>query len=209
MANYQYIYTMEGLSKTWPGGRRVLEDVRLAFLPGAKIGVVGVNGAGKSTLLRIMAGIEKEYEGEAWAAQGVSVGYLPQEPLLDDKKNVLKNIQEGVAESLALLHQFEEISARFAEQLSDEDMQTLIDEQAKVQEVIDERGLWDLEAKLKMAMEALQCPPGEAKVATLSGGERRRVALCALLLAQPDLLLLDEPTNHLDAETVSWLESFL
>jgi ATP-binding cassette ChvD family protein len=209
MASYQYIYVMKGLSKTYPGGRQVLKDIWLSFLPGAKIGVLGLNGAGKSTLLRIMAGVDGEFQGEAWAADGAKVGFLPQEPALDPAKDVLGNVMEGVAEIKALLDRFEEVSARFADVADDDEMNRLIDEQAKLQEEIEARGAWDLQRNVEIAMDALRCPPGDADVTRLSGGERRRVALCRLLLQKPDLLLLDEPTNHLDAESVAWLERFL
>ena len=209
MAAYQYIYVMNGLTKAFPGGRQVLKDIRLSFLPGAKIGVLGPNGAGKSTLLRIMAGLEREFAGEAWAAEGAKVGLLAQEPELDAKKDVMGNVLEGVAEKKALIERFEAVSARFAEPLGENEMEALITEQAELQEKIDAVGGWELERELEIAMDALRCPPGDAAVATLSGGERRRVALCRLLLQHPDLLLLDEPTNHLDAESVAWLERFL
>jgi len=209
MASHQYIYTMSGLTKTYPGGREVLKDIRLSFLPGAKIGVLGYNGAGKSTLLRIMAGLETEFSGEAWAAEGVKVGFLPQEPELDSSKDVLGNVMEGVAETKALLDRFEEVSARFAEPLDDDEMQALIDEQGELQERIDAADAWELDRQIEIAMDALRCPAGDTDVANLSGGERRRVALCRLLLSHPGLLLLDEPTNHLDAESVAWLERFL
>ena len=209
MASYQYIYTMNGLTKSYPGGREILKNIRLSFLPGAKIGVLGYNGAGKSTLLRIMAGVETEFAGEAWAAEGAKVGYLPQEPELDATKDVLGNIMEGVAEIKGLLDRFEEVSARFAEPLDDDEMQALIEEQGALQEQIDVADAWELDRHIDIAMDALRCPPGDAHVSTLSGGERRRVALCRLLLSHPDLLLLDEPTNHLDAESVAWLERFL
>ena len=209
MAAYQYIYVMNGLSKTFPGGRQVLKDIWLSFLPGAKIGVLGPNGAGKSTLLRIMAGLDTEFAGEAWAAEGAGVGFLPQEPQLDRGKDVMGNVLQGVAEMKSLLDRFEAVSARFAEPLEDAEMNALIAEQAELQEKIDAANGWELERQVEIAMDALRCPPGEAKVETLSGGERRRVALCRLLLQHPDLLLLDEPTNHLDAESVAWLERFL
>ena len=209
MASYQYIYTMNGLTKSYPGGREILKNIRLSFLPSAKIGVLGYNGAGKSTLLRIMAGVETEFAGEAWAAEGAKVGYLPQEPELDPTKDVLGNIMDGVAEIKGLLDRFEEVSARFAEPLDDDEMQALIEEQGALQEQIDVADAWELDRHIDIAMDALRCPPGDAHVSTLSGGERRRVALCRLLLSHPDLLLLDEPTNHLDAESVAWLERFL
>ncbi|MCE2490998.1 MAG: energy-dependent translational throttle protein EttA [Alphaproteobacteria bacterium] len=209
MTSYQYIYTMNGLTKSYPGGREILKNIRLSFLPGAKIGVLGYNGAGKSTLLRIMAGVETEFAGEAWAAEGAKVGYLPQEPELDATKDVLGNIMEGVAEIKGLLDRFEEVSARFAEPLDDDEMRALIEEQGALQEQIDVADAWELDRHIDIAMDALRCPPGDAHVSTLSGGERRRVALCRLLLSHPDLLLLDEPTNHLDAESVAWLERFL
>lgn len=209
MASYQYIYVMKGLSKTYPGGRQVLKDIWLSFLPGAKIGVLGLNGAGKSTLLKIMAGVDQEFTGEAWAAEGVKVGYLAQEPQLDPSKDVLGNVMEGVAETKALLDRFEAFSAKFAEEMTDDEMNALIEEQGKLQEAIDAADAWDLQRKVEIAMDALRCPPGDADVTKLSGGERRRVALCRLLLSKPDMLLLDEPTNHLDAESVAWLEQFL
>jgi sulfate-transporting ATPase len=207
MASYQYIYVMQRLTKIFPGGKKVLENITLAFLPGAKIGVLGANGAGKSTLLRIMAGLDHDVSGEAWAAEGVRVGLLPQEPELDASKDVLGNVMEGVAETKGLLDRFDEVSARFAD--PDADMDALMAEQADLQEKIDAVNGWELQRTLDVAMDALRCPPGDQAVATLSGGERRRVALCRLLLSQPDLLLLDEPTNHLDAESVAWLERFL
>ncbi|MFQ5957965.1 MAG: energy-dependent translational throttle protein EttA [Alphaproteobacteria bacterium] len=209
MAAYQYVYVMKRLTKVFPGGREVLRDITLAFLPGAKIGVLGVNGAGKSTLLRIMAGLDGDFAGEAWAAEGARVGFLPQEPELDPGRDVLGNIMEGVAETRALLDRFDAVSARFAEELAADEMDALLAEQAELQERIDAANAWDLGRTLDIAMDALRCPPGDADVATLSGGERRRVALCRLLLEKPDLLLLDEPTNHLDAESVAWLERFL
>ncbi|MEM7042678.1 MAG: energy-dependent translational throttle protein EttA [Pseudomonadota bacterium] len=209
MAAYQYIYVMKKLSKIFPGGKKILEGVTLAFLPGAKIGVLGVNGAGKSTLLKIMAGLDQDFAGEAWAADGVKVGYLPQEPELDPAKDVLGNVMEGVAETKALLDRFDEISAKFAEPMDDEEMNAVMAEQAELQEKIDAVDGWEIQRTLDIAMDALRCPPGDSDVTVLSGGERRRVALCRLLLSQPDMLLLDEPTNHLDAESVAWLERFL
>ncbi|HZD26653.1 MAG TPA: energy-dependent translational throttle protein EttA [Alphaproteobacteria bacterium] len=209
MASYQYIYVMRDLRKVLPGGREVLKDITLAFLPGAKIGVLGANGAGKSTLLRIMAGQDGDFGGEAWAAEGVKVGFLPQEPALDPQKDVFASVMEGVAETKALLDRFEAVSARFAEELTDDQMNELIAEQAELQEQIEAVDGWELERHVEIAMDALRLPPGDAEVGTLSGGERRRVALCRLLLEKPDLLLLDEPTNHLDAESVAWLERHL
>ena len=209
MAAYQYIYVMKKLSKIFPGGKKILEGITLAFLPGAKIGVLGVNGAGKSTLLKIMAGLDQDFGGEAWAADGVKVGYLPQEPELDPSKDVLGNVMEGVAETKALLDRFDEISAKFAEPMDDDEMNAVMAEQAELQEKIDAVDGWEIQRTLDIAMDALRCPPGDADVSVLSGGERRRVALCRLLLSQPDMLLLDEPTNHLDAESVAWLERFL
>jgi ATP-binding cassette ChvD family protein len=201
MATPQYVYVMNKLSKTYPGGKQVLKEVTLAFLPGAKIGVVGVNGAGKSTLLRIMAGQETEFVGEAWAADGVSVGYLPQEPILDEAKDVTGNVMEGVAEKKAKLDRYNELAMNYSDETADE--------MSKLQDEIDAQGLWDLDAQVEQAMDALRCPPGDADVKKLSGGEKRRVALCKLLLSKPDILLLDEPTNHLDAESVAWLEHHL
>jgi ATP-binding cassette ChvD family protein len=209
MAAYQYIYVMKRLNKIFTGGRQVLKDISLSFLPGAKIGVLGLNGAGKSTLLRIMAGLDTDIGGEAWAAEGVRVGFLPQEPELDPAKDVAGNVLDGVAETKALLDKFEEVNARFAEEMSDDEMNDLIAEQAELQEKIEAADAWDLDRTVDIAMDALRCPPGDADVTTLSGGERRRVALCRLLLGRPDMLLLDEPTNHLDAESVAWLERFL
>lgn len=209
MAAYQYSYVMKDLSKTYPGGRQVLKNVSLSFFPGAKIGVIGINGAGKSTLLKLMAGLDTEFQGEAWAAEGLTVGYLPQEPQLDPELDVLGNIMEGVKETKALLEKFEAVSARFAEEMTDAEMTALIAEQADLQEKIDAANAWELDRTVKIAMDALRCPAEEADVRTLSGGERRRVALCRLLLQRPDMLLLDEPTNHLDAESVAWLERYL
>jgi len=209
MASYQYIYVMKNLTKAYPGGKEILKGLTLSFLPGAKIGVLGGNGAGKSTLLKIMAGIDTEFGGEAWAADGVKIGYLPQEPQLDSNKDVLGNIMEAVAETKALLDRYDEVSARFAEELTDDEMNDLIAEQGELQEKIDHLDAWNLQRNVEIAMDALRCPAADSNVTTLSGGERRRVALCRLLLSHPDMLLLDEPTNHLDAESVAWLERFL
>ncbi len=209
MASYQYIYTMKDLRKVFPNGKEVLKGIYLSFLPGAKIGVLGANGAGKSTLLKIMAGVDSEFLGEAFAADGVSIGYLQQEPELDPNKNVLGNIEEAVSEMKGILARFEEVSMAFGEISSDDEMNKLLAEQADLQDKIDAGNGWDLDRTLEIAMDALRCPPGDADVTTLSGGERRRVALCRLLLRRPDLLLLDEPTNHLDAESVAWLERHL
>jgi ATP-binding cassette ChvD family protein len=197
----QFIYHMEGLSKIYPGNRKVLEDINLSFYPDAKIGVLGINGSGKSTLLRIMAGIDTEFAGEAWAAEGARVGYLEQEPGLDARKNVRENVMEGVAPQKAILDRYNELAVNYSDETADE--------MTKLQDEIEAKGLWDLDSKIDQAMEALRCPPDDAEVSRLSGGERRRVALCRLLLDQPDLLLLDEPTNHLDAESVNWLEGHL
>ncbi len=205
----EYIYTMQDLRKVYPPNREVLKGIYLSFFPGAKIGVLGLNGAGKSTLLKIMAGQITEFTGEAWPAKGARVGYLHQEPQLSDDKDVLGNVEEGVAETRALLTRFDEINARFGEEMSPEEMETLLAEQGKVQDAIDASNGWELDRTLDIAMDALRVPPGDADVAKLSGGERRRVALCRLLLQRPDLLLLDEPTNHLDAESVAWLERHL
>jgi ATP-binding cassette ChvD family protein len=209
MPAYQYIYVMKGLTKIYPGGRKVLENIWLSFLPGAKIGVLGLNGAGKSTLLKIMAGLDKDTAGEHWVAEGAAVGYLHQEPVLDPTKTVQDNVLEGLAGTKALLDRFEAVSAKLGEEISPDEMETLIAEQAELQEKIDAADAWDLQRTVDIAMDALRCPPGDADVTKLSGGERRRVALCRLLLQKPDLLLLDEPTNHLDAESVAWLERFL
>lgn len=209
MASYQYIYVMQNLTKVFPGGKELFKGITLSFFPGAKIGVLGVNGAGKSTLLKIMAGVDKEFNGEAWAADGVKVGYLEQEPKLDHSKNVIENIMDGLGETRDLLKRFEEISMRFAEPMTDDEMNALIEEQGELQEKIDACNGWDLERNVKIAMDALRCPPAESDVTKLSGGEKRRVALCRLLLSKPDMLLLDEPTNHLDAESVAWLEKHL
>ena len=209
MASYQYIYVMQNLSKVFPGGKELFKNISLSFFPGAKIGVLGVNGAGKSTLLKIMAGVDKEFNGEAWAADGVKVGYLEQEPKLDASKTVMENVMDGLGDTVALLKRFEEVSLKFAEPMSDDEMNTLIEEQAALQEKIDAVNGWDIERTVQIAMDALRCPPADADVTKLSGGEKRRVALCRLLLSKPDMLLLDEPTNHLDAESVAWLEHHL
>ncbi|MBT6291119.1 MAG: energy-dependent translational throttle protein EttA [Rhodospirillaceae bacterium] len=209
MASYQYIYTMQQLGKTYPGGRELFKDISLSFYPDAKIGVLGLNGAGKSTLLRIMAGIETDFTGEAWSAEGATVGFLPQEPELDPDKDVAGNVMEGVGEIKDLLDRFNEVSNKFAEPLDDDEMNALLEEQGELQEKIDAANGWEIERTVEIAMDALRCPPGDASVEKLSGGERRRVALCRLLLQKPDLLLLDEPTNHLDAESVAWLERHL
>ena len=209
MASNQYIYVMRGLTKVYPGHREIVKDVTLAFLPGAKIGVLGDNGAGKSTLLRIMAGIDGEFSGEAWAAEGTRVGYLHQEPELDPKKDVIGNVADGVGEVRDLLERFETVAARFAEPMGEDEMNDLLALQGEIQEQIEAVDGWEVERRVAIAREALRCPPAGADVTTLSGGERRRVALCRLLLSRPDLLLLDEPTNHLDAESVAWLERFL
>ena len=201
MASYQYVYHMDGVSKTYPGGKKCFENIRLSFLPGVKIGVVGVNGAGKSTLMKIMAGLDKDFTGEAWAAEGAKVGYLPQEPHLDDGLNVRENVMLGVAEKKAVLDRYNELAMNYSDETADE--------MAQLQDQIDAENLWDLDSQIDVSMEALRCPPDEADVATLSGGERRRVALCKLLLEAPEMLLLDEPTNHLDAETIAWLQQHL
>jgi ATP-binding cassette ChvD family protein len=197
----QFIYHMQGLSKTYPGNRKVLDNIHLSFYPDAKIGVLGVNGAGKSTLLRIMAGLDKEFVGESWAAEGARVGYLPQEPALDAEKSVRENVMEAVTGQRAILDRYNELAVNYSDET--------VEEMTKLQDEIEAKGLWDLDSKIDQAMDALRCPPDDARVETLSGGERRRVALCRLLLEAPDLLLLDEPTNHLDAETVAWLEGHL
>jgi ATP-binding cassette ChvD family protein len=201
MASYQYTYVMKGLSKTYPGGKQVLNDVTLSFLPGAKIAIIGPNGAGKSTLMKIMAGMDQEYTGEAWAADGIKVGYLAQEPELDPAKDVRGNVMDGVAEKQAILDRYNELAANWSDEIADE--------MAKLQDEIDAQDLWELDNHVEIAMDALRCPAGDAEVSGLSGGERRRVALCRLLLEKPDILLLDEPTNHLDAESVAWLEKHL
>jgi ATP-binding cassette ChvD family protein len=201
MASYQYVYHMDGVSKTYPGGKKCFENIRLSFLPGVKIGVVGVNGAGKSTLLRIMSGADKDFTGEAWAAKGAKVGYLPQEPHLDPALDVRGNVMLGVAEKQAKLDRYNELAMNYSDETADE--------MAALQDQIDAENLWDLDSQIDVALEALRCPPDDANVETLSGGERRRVALCKLLLEAPDMLLLDEPTNHLDAETVAWLQQHL
>ncbi len=201
MTSYQYVYVMDRLSKTYPGGKQVLKDIRLSFLPGVKIGVVGLNGAGKSTLLRIMAGVDQDHTGEAWAAESAKVGYLMQEPELDPTLDVLGNVMLGAAEKKALVDRYNELAMNYSDETAEE--------MAKLQDIIDAQNLWDLESQVEMAMDALRCPDGAADVSQLSGGEKRRVALCRLLLAAPDLLLLDEPTNHLDAESVAWLQNYL
>tara|TARA_R110002110_G_scaffold290534_9_gene504654 strand:- start:1685 stop:3340 length:1656 start_codon:yes stop_codon:yes gene_type:complete len=201
MAAYQFVYHMSGVSKTYPGGKKTFENIHLNFLPGVKIGVVGVNGAGKSTLLKIMAGLDKDFTGEAWAAEGAKVGYLPQEPKLDPTKTVRENVMEGVADKKAILDRYNELAMNYSDETADE--------MAKLQDDIDAQNLWDLDSQIDVSMEALRCPPDDADVASLSGGEARRVALCKLLLEAPDMLLLDEPTNHLDAETIAWLQQHL
>ncbi|MAM60900.1 energy-dependent translational throttle protein EttA [Maritimibacter sp. UBA3975] len=201
MASYQYVYHMDGVSKTYPGGKKCFENVRLSFLPGVKIGVVGVNGAGKSTLMRIMAGQDKDFTGEAWAAEGAKVGYLSQEPELDEGLTVRENVMQGVAGKQAILERYNDLAMNYSDETADE--------MAQLQDQIDSENLWDLDAQVDVSMEALRCPPDDADVSSLSGGERRRVALCKLLLEAPDMLLLDEPTNHLDAETIAWLQQHL
>ncbi len=201
MAAYQYVYHMDGVSKTYPGGKKVFENIRLSFLPGVKIGVVGVNGTGKSTLMRIMAGQDKDFQGEAWAAEPAKVGYLPQEPTLDESLDVRGNVMLGVAPKKAILDRYNELAMNYSDETAEE--------MAKLQDEIDAQNLWDLDAQIDVSLEALRCPPDDADIATLSGGEKRRVALCKLLLEAPDMLLLDEPTNHLDAETIAWLQQHL
>ncbi|MEN8159640.1 MAG: energy-dependent translational throttle protein EttA [Myxococcota bacterium] len=206
---HEFVFTLDDLRKVVPPDRVIVDGITLAFLPGAKIGVLGANGSGKSSLLKIMAGVDKDYQGEARPAPGLQIGFLPQEPELDPSKDVRGNVEDGVAELRDLLARFEEVSARFAEPLSDDEMTALMEEQGKLQDQIDAANAWELERTLEIAMDALRLPPGDADVTTLSGGEKRRVALCRLLLSKPDMLLLDEPTNHLDAESVAWLERFL
>ena len=201
MASYQYVYHMDGVSKTYPGGKKVFENIRLSFLPGVKIGVVGVNGTGKSSLMRIMAGQDKDFQGEAWAAEGAKIGYLSQEPELDDDKTVRENVMKGVADQQAILDRYNDLAMNYSDETAEE--------MGKLQDEIDSKNLWDLDSRVDIALEALRCPPDDANVANLSGGERRRVALCRLLLDAPDMLLLDEPTNHLDAETIAWLQRHL
>ncbi|WP_299984616.1 energy-dependent translational throttle protein EttA [uncultured Ruegeria sp.] len=201
MAAYQYVYHMQGVSKTYPGGKKCFENIHLSFLPGVKIGVVGVNGAGKSTLMKIMAGLDKDFTGEAWAAEGAKVGYLPQEPKLDETLSVRENVMLGVAGKKAILDRYNELAMNYSDETADE--------MAKLQDEIDSQNLWDLDSQIDVSMEALRCPADDANIATLSGGEKRRVALCKLLLEAPDMLLLDEPTNHLDAETIAWLQQHL
>jgi len=201
MASYQYVYHMDGVSKTYPGGKKCFENIRLSFLPGVKIGVVGVNGSGKSTLMKIMAGLDKDFVGEAWAAEGAKVGYLPQEPTLLEDKTVRENVMEGVAAKKAILDRYNELAMNYSDETAEE--------MGKLQDEIDAQNLWDLDAQVDVSMEALRCPPDDSPVTNLSGGERRRVALCKLLLEAPEMLLLDEPTNHLDAETIAWLQTHL
>ena len=205
----QYVYTMQHLKKAWPGGKEVLKDINLSFLPGAKIGVLGINGSGKSTLLKIIAGDDKEYSGDAWPADGLSIGYLSQEPKLDENLNVLDNVMSGLGEAKKLVDEFNAVSSKFSDDITDDEMNELIIKQSELQEKIDAMDAWDIERKAEIAMDALRLPPSNSSVINLSGGEMRRVALCKLLLSAPDILLLDEPTNHLDAETVSWLQRFL
>lgn len=209
MAAYQYVYVMKGLSKTYQGGKKVLDNVYLSFFPGAKIGVLGPNGSGKSTLLKIMAGVEKDFQGEAWSAEGAKVGYLPQEPQLDASKTVLENVMEAMKDDKAILDEYNAITEKFAEVTDPDEMTKMIERQGELQSVIEVKDLWSMERTVEIALDALRCPPGDSKVTHLSGGEKRRVALCRLLLEKPDLLLLDEPTNHLDAESVAWLQRHL
>ena len=201
MAAYQYVYHMQGVSKTYPGGKKCFENIHLSFLPGVKIGVVGVNGAGKSTLMKIMAGLDKDFSGEAWSAEGAKVGYLPQEPELDLTKNVRENVMLGVAPKKEILDRYNDLAMNYSDDTAEE--------MATLQDKIDAENLWDLDSQIDVSMEALRCPPDDADVSTLSGGEKRRVALCKLLLEAPEMLLLDEPTNHLDAETIAWLQQHL
>ncbi|WP_127115491.1 energy-dependent translational throttle protein EttA [Shimia sediminis] len=201
MASYQYVYHMQGVSKTYPGGKKCFENIHLSFLPGVKIGVVGVNGAGKSTLMKIMAGLDKDFTGEAWSAEGAKVGYLPQEPQLDESLSVRENVMLGVAEKKAILERYNDLAMNYSDETAEE--------MAELQDKIDAENLWDLDSQIDVSMEALRCPPDDAEIANLSGGEKRRVALCKLLLEAPEMLLLDEPTNHLDAETIAWLQQHL
>ena len=205
----RFIYVMKELRKVVPPNREILKGIWLSFYPGAKIGVVGSNGSGKSSLLRIMAGVDKDFNGEAWAAEGTRIGYLPQEPELDPALDVRGNVEEAVRAQRDLLRRFDEVNAKFGEVSDDDEMNKLLEEQAKIQDAIDAANLWELDRKIEIAMEALRLPPGDARVENLSGGEKRRVALCKVLLEEPDMLLLDEPTNHLDAESVAWLEHHL
>ena len=207
--NPKYVYVMKDLSKSWSGGKQVIKNASLSFIDGAKIGVLGINGAGKSTLLKIMAGLDQEFSGEAWAADGIRIGYLPQEPILENDLNVLENIKISLSHITDLLKDFEEISLKFSEISSDEEMENLLEKQSQIQAKIDANDGWDIDRHVEIAMDALRCPPSNSKVTNLSGGEKRRIALCRLLLSKPDILLLDEPTNHLDAESVSWLEKTL
>ena len=209
MTDQQFIYVMKDLRKIVPPKREILKGIWLSFFHGAKIGVVGPNGSGKSTLLKIMAGLDDDFLGEAWAAKGTKIGYLPQEPELDPEFDVRGNVEEAVRETRDLLKEFEEVSIKFAEPMTDDEMEALIAKQARLQDRIDASNAWDLDRRVEIAMDALRLPPPDSKVSTLSGGERRRVALCKLLLEEPDMLLLDEPTNHLDAESVAWLERYL